>query len=346
MKKPTKFGLFVIAMSLSAASAGNPEPGLCQRLAKPAEQVPVADWTASFDDPMDRLVNGHALGGSAHALSPVEERLVNDPALRQQLSVGPEAVLGVDQLAGTDIYRIDAFQGTANCQYMVFVEASTGTPPRRVPAPFDASPCTTQYGRFGQAFGQPLFMVGGQVTMSELARSYTIAAWQGQGKGWTRPCELKLEFEERLALSGSYCLSDTALCRAAADMAPTVVAAYRQRPRLDPLAFAGGRQPPEALALQFSKPSIALEFPTFGGSTAGARNPFLTNFSNARPPALLGLWIDGRWWLGVVGIAGIGWRESTTSLVVIYTMTDAGPVPAASFQVEQLPAGSARAHWK
>lgn len=129
MKKPTKFGLFVTAMSLSAASAGNPEPGLCQRLAKPAEQVPVADWTAPFDDPMDRLVNGHALGGSAHALSPVEERLVNDPALRQQLSVGPEAVLGVDQLPGTDIYRVDAFQGTANCQYMVFLACADSRSP-------------------------------------------------------------------------------------------------------------------------------------------------------------------------------------------------------------------------
>jgi len=346
MKKSTKVALFLAAMSLSAACAGNSERSVCERLAVPAERIPAADWITSSDDPIDRLVNGHALGGSAHELSPVEDRLLNDPAFRKELSVGPEAVLGVEQMAGTDIYRIDAFQGTANCQYMVFVEASAGTLPHRVPAPFDATPCTTQFGRFGHAFGQPLFVVGGQVSMSKLARGYTISAWQGRPKGWTRPCELKLEFAQRLELSGTYCSSDTSVCQAAASVAPAIVGAYQQSRRLDPLAFVEGLQPPEALTAQLRNASIALEFPTFGSSTTGAKNPFLTSFSIARPPDLLALWIDGRWRLGVVGTAGIGWRESTTSLVVIYTMTDAGPVPAASFQVEELPAGSAKAHWE
>lgn len=347
MKKPINIGLLVIGMSLSAASAGNPGPNLCQRLAGPAERIPVVDWIASIHDPMDRLVRGRAPSRPAHDLSPIEERLVNDPAWRRELSVGPEAVLGVERLAGTDFYRVDSFQGTANCQYMVFVEASAATPPRRVSAPFEASPCTTQYGRFGHAFGLPLFMVGGSVAMSGLGRSYTISAWQGRRKGWTQACELKLEFERKLQLSGSYCSSDTALCTAAAGLAPAVVGAYERSAELDPIAFAGGRQPPDALTMQLGdKTSAPLEFPTFGGTTGEANNPFLTSFSNSRAPARLALWIDGRWWLGVVGVAGIGWRESTTSLLVVYGLADSGPVPAASFQVETLPAGSAQAHWQ
>ncbi len=347
MKKTTKTGLFVIAMGLSAASSGDPGPSLCERLAGQAEQIPALDWVASSDDPMDKLVNGRALGGSDHVLSPVEERLVTDPAWRQEFSVGPEAVLGVQRLEGTDVYRIDSFQGTANCQSMVFVEASTGKTLRRLSAPFEAQPCTTQYGRFGHAFGQPLFIVGGRVAMAELARSYTISAWQRRSKGWTQPCELRLEFEQRLKLSGSYCSSDTALCKAAAGSAPAIAEAYGRSAPLDPLAFADGRQPPEALTEALGEMSRApLEFPTFGGTKAGTNNPFLTSFSNALTPARMVLWIDGRWWLGVVGIAGIGWRESSTSLVVIYAVTDAGLAPAASFQVEKLPAGSARAHWQ
>ena len=347
MRKTTRPGLFVIAMCLSASSSGDPAPSLCARLAGQAERIPALDWAASTSDPMDKLVNGRALGRSDHVLSPVEERLVTDPAWRQEFSVGAEAVLGVERLEGTDIYRIDSFQGTANCQSMVFVEASTGQLPRRLSAPFDAHPCTTQYGRFGHAFGQPLFMVGGQINMADLTRSYTISAWQGRSKGWTPPCAVRLEFEQRLKLSGRYCSSDTALCKAAAGLAPAIAEAYGRSSPLDPSAFADGRQPPEALAAALGeKSSVPLEFPTFGETTAGTKNPFLTSFSNARPPASMALWIDGRWWLGVVGIAGIGWRESSTSLVVVYAVTDAGLAPAASFQVEKLPAGSARARWQ
>ncbi len=347
MTKTTKTGLFMIAMGLSAACSGDPRPGLCQRLAGQAERIPALDWAAQTDDPMDKLVNGRAVGGSDHVLSPLEKRLVTDPAWRQEFSVGPEAVLGIQRLEGTDVYRIDSFQGTANCQSMVFVEASTGTAPHRLSAPFEAQPCTTQYGRFGHAFGQPLFMVGGQVDMVELARSYTISAWQARSRRWTQPCELRLEFDQRLKLSGSYCSSDTALCKAAAGLAPDIAETYGRSAPFDPLAFVDGRQPPQALAEALGEKSSApLEFPTFGATTAGTKNPFLTSFSNALTPARMALWVDGRWWLGVVGIAGIGWRESSTSLVVIYAVTDAGLAPAASFQVEKLPAGSARAHWQ
>ena len=89
-----------------------------------------------------------------------------------------------------------------------------------------------------------------------------------------------------------------------------------------------------------------MALPTFGAKTAGTVNPFFTSFSNAQAPAGLALWLDGRWWLGVVGIAGVGWRASTTSLLAVYEVTEAGPVPAASFQVQKLPAGPAQAEWQ
>lgn len=342
-----KTGLIAIGMGMSAAISANPEPSMCQRLAGLAEQVPAVDWVDSIHDPMDKLLKGSALSRSGRKLSQVEKRLVNDPTLREEFSVGPEAALGVERLAGTDIYRIDSFAGTANCQGMVFIKASAGQPIRRLSPPFKAEPCVTQYGRFGNAFGQPLFVVGGQVAMGELARSYTISGWNGRGKRWTQACELRLDFDQRLKLSGSYCSSEAPLCKAAAGLAPVIVEAFGKSSPLDPLAFANGLEPPDTLLELVSYESNALpEFPTFGANTEGTANPFLTTFSYARAPARLALWIEGRWWLGVVGVAGIGWRESVTALVVISAMTEAGPAPVASFQVDKLSAGRARAQWQ
>jgi hypothetical protein len=88
------------------------------------------------------------------------------------------------------------------------------------------------------------------------------------------------------------------------------------------------------------------ELPTFGARTKVTSNSFLTSFSNSKEPVRLALWLDGRWWLGVVGIAGVGWRSSTTSLLAIYAVTESGLTPAAGFQVDKLTAGAARAHWR
>jgi len=67
---------------------------------------------------------------------------------------------------------------------------------------------------------------------------------------------------------------------------------------------------------------------------------------NARTPARMALWLDGRWWLGVVGGAGVGWRESTTFLVIVYALTDAGLASAASCRLEKVPDAAARVHWQ
>lgn len=347
MKRAIKPGLISVAMSMSAAILADPLPSMCQRLARLAKQVPAVNWVTSIQDPMDKLMEGRDLNRSGRNLSSFEKRLVNDTALRQEFSVGPEEALGIERLVGTDVYRIDAFKGTANCQYMVFIKASAGLPLRRLSLPFKAEPCVTQYGRFGNAFGQPLFVVGGQVAMGELARTYMISGWNGRRKDWTQACQLRLEFEQKLKLSGSYCSSEAPLCKAAATLAPALVEAFGKTSPLDPLAFANGLEPPDALMELVSYETNALpEFPTFAVKTGGTANPFLTTFSYSKAPARLALWIEGRWWLGVVGVAGIGWRESMTALVVISAMTDAGPAPVASFQVDKLPAGPARALWQ
>ncbi len=341
-----KTGVIAFAMSMSTAISAHPEPSICQRLAGLAEQVPADAWAASDHDPMDQLLNRRPLRESERKRSKTEARLVNDPALRKEFSVGPETALGIERLAGTDVYRIESFQGTANCQSMLFVEASEGQPPHRLPLPFEAQACVTQHGRFGHAFGQALVVVGGQVAMGELARSYTISGWQERDKRWTPPCELKLEFERRLKLSGRYCSAEGPLCKAAATLAPGIAEAFDKRSPLDPLAFANGLEPPEAvLAWVKEESNTAMEFPSFGAKTKGSADVFLTTFSNARAPARLALRIEDTWWLGVVGVAGVGWRESTTSLVVISAMTNTGPVPVASFQVEKIPAGRASAQW-
>lgn len=340
----------VVATAAGAASAAG--SSLCQALATQAARIPAADWRASTHDPMDRLWGALPVDGAPRPPSPVEERLLGDPAVREQLGVGPDERLLLDPLPGTSIYRIDAFQGTAVCQSMVFVDAAPGKPLRFLPAPFDVEqPCTTQRGRFGHVLGTPVFIVGGWVSMESLARTYQVSAWRAREKTWTPACALSLTFNTRWKLSGRYCGPDASLCRAAAQRARSIVAAYDAEAPLDPLRFAQGREPPQALkdllpAESTAEPALPSELPTFGAKTAGTRDPFLTSFSNAKETVRLALWLDDRWWLGVVGVAGVGWRSSATSLLAIYAVSDAGLTPAAGFQVEQQVAGPARARWR
>jgi hypothetical protein len=347
-----KATLIVFLMGLAAAACAADGSNPCQGLAAQVQRIPAADWLAPGPDPMDKLVNFRATDRPQRSLTPVEEQLLLDPNWRRQLSVGPQEPLDIERLEGTDIYRIDSFQGTATCQTMLFVEAPPAKPPRRISAPFDApQPCTTQRARFGHALGDPLYVVGGRDSMEGLARTYRVSAWKAREKAWTPSCQLKLAFDSRLELSGRYCSSDTALCQAAAGVASAIVGAYQSNPSLDPLSFAVRRDPPPALkalleAKGASLPPSAAELPTFSATTPRARDVFLTSFSNAKQPSRLALWLDGRWWLGVVGIAGVGWRSSTTSLLAVYAVTADGLVPAAGFQVDQLAAGSARAQWR
>ena len=337
----------MIAMSVSAAAIGQPQATVCQRLAEPAEHLPLADWTAGIYDPVDGLINGRSLRRSEVKLTPLEEKLIGDPAWRKDFGIAPDAPLGIEHLNGTDVYRIDAFQGSANCQDMIFLEAPPGGEVHRLPAPFSAQPCATQYGRFGTAFGKPVFLVGGDVAMTGLDRSYKISAWKGQREGWGPACELILQFQQALKVTGTYCSPDSIVCEAAAALAPSVVAAYGRSAQVDPLVFAGGGQPPEALMKALNDThGEQLQFPTFGSQALGAKYPFQTSFTSARTPARVALWINGQWWLGVVDNAGIGWRESTTVLLIVYDVTGTGLSPAASFQVEKVPAGTPQAHWR
>jgi len=79
---------------------------------------------------------------------------------------------------------------------------------------------------------------------------------------------------------------------------------------------------------------------------AGTDEAFPVAGSNSRDEAGVSLWLGGRRWLGVAAVAGIGWRTSLTTLLVVYALTDADPVPVASFQVQTLPACPAAVQWR
>lgn len=75
-----------------------------------------------------------------------------------------------------------------------------------------------------------------------------------------------------------------------------------------------------------------LVFPTFTADR-DRQDPFLTRYANV-VSMRLALWLDGRWWLGVVGRAGVGWREGPMVLLSIFALRDGALLPMAGYRIE------------
>jgi hypothetical protein len=333
-------GALAIGLALLVtARAGS----LCEQLADEARRQPAAAWAAGAD-PLQQVLQ-IARRPPGQQPTALERELIGNPKLREALDAPADELLDVERLAGTDVYRIDSVQGTARCQSMVFVEARPGTAPRPIEAPVVDIPCVTQRGDFGHLAGQPLFVVHGAADMLQLERRYLIVPWTD--RGWGQTCTLTTEFRQRLQLAGRYCSADARLCEAGRDVAVGIAEAYEAArtggPELQPLSFTAGRMPdPELLRAASDLDRNALPaFPAFG---ADARwlNFFEMNYANVEPASLV-LWLDGRWWLGVVGRAGVGWREGSVSLLALFALHDGALVPMAGYQVRIVNDGLSRA---
>ncbi|MFN3302243.1 MAG: hypothetical protein ACK44A_00820 [Roseateles sp.] len=78
-------------------------------------------------------------------------------------------------------------------------------------------------------------------------------------------------------------------------------------------------------------------FPRFGADEQGL-DAMRTAFSNA-DPRRLPVRVGDRWWLAVVGRAGLGWREGDAVLVALFAPPGRAADGVASYQFLVAPTG-------
>lgn len=314
-----------VALACMAAQAG---PSVCADVAAQARKLPDSAW--SGPEPLAPWLRRQEPRHPRASLSTVEEELLASPRWRQALGGAPEQPLAIERLQGTPVHRVDQLAGTANCQSYVLVEARPGLPARALETPIKAEHpmglCATQSAFFATVQGQPALVVGGPDSMLGLDQHYRVSVWDG--RGWTPACSLALKLRERLRQTERRCAGDAGWCDAAEALARDLAQAYDGERRggaaLEPATFAGGREPDRFLRASLRLPDAGpgaagdplLQLPPLGGESREP-NPFLTSYANV-DLRRLAVWLDGHWWLAVVGRAGVGWRESTSTLVTLY----------------------------
>lgn len=315
----------MVALACMAAQAG---PSVCVDVAAQARKLPDAAWLGP--EPLGPWLQRQEPRHPRAALSAVEAELLENPRWRQALGAGPEQPLSIERLQGTTVHRVDLVAGSASCQSYVLVEARPGQPARALETPIRGERpmglCVTQSAFFASVQGQPALVVGGPDSMLGLDQHYRIAAWDG--RGWSRACSLALKLRERLRQTARRCQGDAGWCDAAEALARDLAQAYDGERRggasLEPAAFTGGQEPDRFLRASLRLPDAGpggagdplLQLPVLDGESREP-NPFLTSYANV-DLRRLAVWLDGHWWMAVVGRAGVGWRESTSTLVTLY----------------------------
>lgn len=329
---------------LVGGTVGAAEPSLCTRLAEEARRAPPATWAGP--DPLAAWVQP---AGPARPSGTVTA-LGNEARWRDAVGLPAGRSPRVRQLAGNPVYLLDEVAGTAHCQSLVLVQALPGQPARPLAPPFDlagANLCMTQSAGFARVLGQPAFVVGGAPSMTSPDLHYRIASWSGQD--WARRCSVTLRRQTAMVPAQRFCSPGGQACDAGQPLAQRLAQAYETARRtgqpLDEMAFNAGRQPDAAVAAALNPPlaepgavgDMNPPFPLFGADDKRL-DPMLTVFANA-DPRRLPVWVDGRWWLAVVGRSGLGWREGNAVLVALFAPPGRAGDGVASYQFLVSPTG-------
>jgi hypothetical protein len=342
MNKTGWVGLVLAGLMGHGADAA--EASLCMRLADEARRAPPATWTQ--DDPLSAWVKP----AQPARPSPVVAALANDARWRDLLAASGAQPLDVQQLDGTSVYLVEDVAGTAHCQSLALVEARPGQPARQLQPPFDLARmdlCMTQSARFAQVLGQPAFVVGGAPSMTSTDMHYRIATWTG--RDWGQRCSITLRRHVGMSAAPRFCPAGSPVCDPGQPVAQRLAQAYEAarasgKP-LDALSFNGGARPDAAVAAALNPPldqpgavgSMNPPFPVFGADEKEL-DPMRTGFSNA-DPRLLPVRVGERWWLAVVGRAGVGWREGEALLVALFAPPGRAADGVASYQFRIAPTG-------
>lgn len=339
--------LLLAALLLAGASVHAADASLCRRLADEVRGLPEADWLKPPGPIRQRLRLAEELAGGRAAWSAngsIEQALLADSALRDALAVGPRAPVSLERLPGQSLVHLYSVQGTARCQSSLFVELDRMGRWRQLPRPpvldGDAHPCWTRAGSLAELMGRPVFLVhGGESQLSD-DELYQVSVWDGAQ--WGRACSLHVAFRKSYRLDGMSCRGTQAFCERAAAAGLSLGERY-DRSR----AHAGRFEPPEPAHRPDTATLAALagvnlmsppEFPAAEARQSTA-DVFTAGFSNADLQRFA-LQLDGRWFVALLGHAGVGWRESNVTLLGLYNAAADGRLePLAGFRVQRERAG-------
>jgi hypothetical protein len=340
--------LALVLVLLAAGGADAAEPSMCARLADEAKRLPPSAWAQP--EPLARWLQWSRRAGSPGKPSAADQALANDPRWRERVFASAGEVVGVEHLAGTALYLVEHMAGTANCQSLVLVQAQPGQAVRELAPPFaldGQNLCVTQSARLARVMDRPALVVGGATAMSGTGYEYRIAPWTGQG--WGPSCSLALHLRSTMTPAQRFCTPGAAVCEAAQPVAAQLAQAYdadrTAKTPLDATRFTAGRAPDTGVLAALNPPladagavgDFNLPLPLFGADDKKL-DAMQAQFSNA-DPRRLPVFIDGRWWLAVVGRGGVGWREGDTILVALFAPPGRPGDAVASYQFRTGPAG-------
>lgn len=339
---------------LQQTRAAVPQPSLCQRLASKVRHAPSV--VALRSDPLKAWVSGTR---AEWPLEPGSAPSAANTLLRHTLEsrgfMSSRQPAELKHLAGTDVYMLGTMGGSAECQTAAFARVGRDKKALLLPNPKGyTAPCWNVHGQLATVLGDPAYVELGTAGMNDPDTLIRVTPWV-TGTGWGKPCQLVFRMQRKFVLTKRYCGSQT-VCRAAESMAVSVARAYfsyRHLPK--PPKFSFG---PYNLVPNFSYPRqskeggplsaivsrawhllmnleqtrspggqglyslLTAEFPTFGHPESDGR--WGDSFSYV-DFALFPVTLNGRHYLGAVGLDGIGWKEGSRTLVALY----AAPTPAA-----------------
>lgn len=341
-------GLALVCLGSSLADAA--EPSLCARLADEAKRLPATTWTNPGPEPLAAWLKDTSPPSLPGRSSPTEVALAADPRWLERVYASEGEAVTVDHLAGTPVYLVSHVSGTASCQSLVLVEVQPGQQARELAPPFKVDGmelCFTQRAQFTHVLGHPALVVSGAASMGHPDRDYSIAPWTG--KSWGRACGLTLRMRVTMSPGRRFCAPGASACEAGRQVAEQLAKAYdadrTSSAPLDPSRFTAGRKPDAAVMAALKAPLVErgavgdfnLDLPVFGADVRRLSAMNIT-FSNG-DPRRLPVFIDGRWWLAVVGRGGVGWREGEAVLVALFAPPGRPADAVASYQFITGPAG-------
>jgi hypothetical protein len=335
-----------VALSALSAAAHADLPSLCARLVDKAKLAPASNWASR--NPLSEWVQVARPAAPAR----VAERLAADPRWRELLGLAPEEPLAVNSLPGTALHQIEHVGGSSACQRSVLAQVHPGQPAQPVNAPFkligDVALCTTQSAQLARVLGEPVLLVGGAPSMTAPELRYRLARWTG--RGWGPSCSYRVRWRTTLQSAARFCApGHQTVCEAGQALALRLAQSYEALQTegrfMDFLALNEGREPDAEVTAALNPPleepntvgHVNPPFPRFGAGHRG-HEAMRSGFSNV-DPRVLPFWVEGRWWLAVVGRSGVGWREGDAVLVALFAPPGRLADAVASYQFLVVPTG-------
>lgn len=318
------------ALSLFGAAALAASP--CDRLAEHAKALPPGAW-----------------GGGSKALQPwlqidsaaseptgFEAVLAKDPlVLKATDNEDGNWTVSVERLARTDIYAASTYQGTLHCQSIAFLHASPGKPIREIAGPTSAKDedelCWTRGGDFGRVLGQPAYVEHGANDQTTSDEDIRISTW-GDNR-WSPACLVKLRYIPSFKVVERRC-RDAKACATLDKKILAIAEAYhrkRQAPKDEtPFVYPSGATSGAVRQAASAKreATVSPSWPGFGDEPE--QRP--VSYSGL---AYFPLKLDGQDYVAAIGHEGVGWRENSNTLLLLFSLENGALVPRAAYAVDR-----------